>query len=102
AGSGTVTVKVCAVLVPAAVVTVTARGPSLAAGSITKLAVSDVPPLSVVSDVRPLTLPAVSDPAPATTTLVTDTPPPATVTVVPPATKLPPAIVTATVVPRSP
>ena len=81
-GSGTVTVKICAPLVPAAVVTVTVRGPSAAAGSITKLAVSDV--------------------ALATMTLVTVTPPPLTVTVVAPATKLVPVSVTATVVPGSP
>ncbi len=36
------TVKVCPPLVPPAVVTVTVRAPAVAAGSITKLAVSDV------------------------------------------------------------
>ena len=66
-------------LVPAAVVTVTERGPGAAAGSSTKLAVSDV------------LLP--------TTTLLTVTPPPETVTVVAPTMKLVPVSVTATVVP---
>ena len=81
-GSGTVTVKICAPLVPAAVVTVTLRGPSAAAGSSTKLAVSDV--------------------ALPTTTLLTVTPLPLTATVVAPATKPVPVSVTATVVPRRP
>ncbi len=83
--------KVCAPLVPAAVVTVTVRAPAAAAGSITKLAVSDV------------LLP--------TTTLVTVTPLPLRFTVVrftttPPngalATKFVPVSVTATVVPWVP
>ena len=74
--------KVCAPLVPAAVVTVTVRAPVAAAGSSTKLAVSDV--------------------ALPTTTLVTVTPPPPTFTVVAPTTKLVPVSVTATVVPRMP
>ena len=81
-GGGRLIVKVCAPLVPPAVVTVTVRGPAAAARSSTKLAVSDV------------LLP--------TTTLVTVTPPPATVTVVAPTTKLVPVSVTATVVPRIP
>ena len=76
------TVKVCAPLVPPAVVTVTVRGPVAAAGSSTKLAVSDV------------LLP--------TATLVTVTPLPPTVTVVAPTTKLVPVSVTATVVPWMP
>ena len=59
-----VIVKVCPPLVPPAVVTVTVRAPAAAAGSITKLAVSDV------------VLP--------TTTLLTVTPAPLTATVVAP------------------
>ena len=70
-------VKVCGPLVPPAVVTVTVRAPVAAAGSSTKLAVSDV------------LLP--------TTTLLTVTPAPLTVTVVAPTTKLVPVSVTATV-----
>ena len=81
-GSGTVTVKICAPLVPAAVVTVTFRGPSAAAALTTKLAVSDV------------VLPA--------TTLLTVTPLPLTATVVAPMTKPAPVSVTATVAPWSP
>ncbi len=75
-------VKPCGPLVPPAVVTVTVRGPTTAAGSSTKFAVSDV------------LLP--------TTTLLTVTPPPPTFTVVAPTTKLVPVSVTATVVPRMP
>ena len=61
-GDAALTVKVCAPLVPPAVVTVTVRAPAAAAGSSTKLAVSDV------------VLP--------TTTVLTVTPAPLTVTVV--------------------
>ena len=74
--------KVCAPLVPPAVVTVTVRAPVAAAGSSTKLAVSDV------------VLP--------TTTVLTVTPAPLTATVVAPTTKLVPVSVTATVPPRTP
>ena len=81
AGGG-LTVKVCAPLVPAAVVTVTERAPAAAAGSSTKLAVSDV------------LLP--------TTTVLTVTPAPLTATVVAPTTKLVPVSVTASVVPWMP
>ena len=79
---GALTVKVCAPLVPPAVVTVTEWAPVAAAASSTKLAVSDV------------VLP--------TTTLLTVTPPPLTATVVAPTTKLVPVSVTATVSPRLP
>ena len=82
AAGGRPIVKVCPPLVPVTVVTVTVRGPSVAVGSSTKLAVSDV--------------------ALPTTTLAIVTPPPATVTVVAPPTKLVPVSVTATVVPRMP
>ena len=74
--------KVCAPLVPPAVMTVTVRAPSAAVRSSTKLAVSDV------------LLP--------TMTLATVTPAPLTATVVAPTTKLVPVSVTATVVPRMP
>ena len=78
---GKVIVKVCAPLVPPAVVTVTVRGP-VGTRSITKLAVSDV--------------------ALPTTTLATVTPPGETATVVAPTTKLVPVSVTATMLPRAP
>ena len=81
-GGGRPIVKIRGPLVPMAVVTVTVREPSAAAGSITKLAVSDVLLLTV--------------------TLVTVAPLPPTATVVAPATKLVPVSVTATVVPRMP
>ena len=74
--------KVCAPLVPPAVVTVTVRAPTAAAGSSTTLAVSDV--------------------GLTTTTLVAVASAPLTFTTVAPATKLVPVRVTATVVPRVP
>ena len=80
-GAGGLTVKGCAPLVPAAVVTVTFRAPTAAAASSTKL---------VVKDVGLVTL-----------TVLTVTPAPP-VTVVAPATKLVPVSVTGTVVPRMP
>ena len=75
-------VKVCAPLVPKAVVTVTVRPPVAAAGSSTKLAVSDVLLL--------------------TTTVLIVKPAPLTFTVVAPTTKFVPVKVTATVVAESP
>ena len=74
--------KVCAPLVPPAVVTVTVRAPSAAAAASTKLAVSDV------------LLP--------TTTVLTVTPLPLMFTAVAPTTKLVPVSVTATVAPWVP
>ena len=78
--------NVCSPLVPPAVLTVTVRGPSAAAGSIAKLAVSDLllPIAVAVSAARRLTV-AVCDVPPLTVTPVTVTPLPLTVTVVPPA-----------------
>ena len=93
--------KVCAPLVPPAVVTVTVRAPSAAAGSITKLAVSDVPVLGGGPRRRAFHRGDRRRP-PLTMTLVTVTPPPLTVTVVAPTTKLVPVSVTATVVPGMP
>jgi hypothetical protein len=81
-GAAGLMVNVCAPLVPPAVVTVTVRAPSVAAASMTKLAVSDV--------------------ALVTLTLPTVTPPPLTVTVVAPATKFAPVSVSLTVAPVTP
>jgi hypothetical protein len=75
-------VKVWPPLVPPAVVTVTVRGLTAGTRGRTKLAVSDVGPL--------------------TTTLLTVTPAPLTFTVVAPTTKFVPVNVTATVAPCVP
>src|SRR5262245_16670707 len=81
-GTGGRTTKVTGVLVPPAVVTVTSRGAPERPAAMTKLAESDVELFTV----RPLTVTSL----------------PLTATDVPPAMKLVPVSVTATVVPRVP